>query len=135
MLGPTFEVTREPLLRGGGKGRGKSADLLISASPPPGDSERLRVLIEAKGSWEPAVKTKMRTQLADGYLPETGIASAFYLVFWFPQSDWAESDARRRRSTFPTASAAQSYFQAQAVELSEKRGLDIVAFVIDASLS
>jgi hypothetical protein len=134
-LGPMFEVTREPLVRGGGKGRGKSADILVSAAPPIGDAERLRVLIEVKGSWERAVKSKMRSQLAEGYMPETGITHAFYLVFWFPRENWAESDDRRRRSTFPTVVAARSYFDKQAAKLSEECGLSIGALVIEASLS
>jgi hypothetical protein len=91
-------------------------------------------LIEAKGSWEPQIKTKMETQLAEGYMPETGIDHAIYLVFWFPREDWAESDSRRRRSTFRTVSAARAFFDAQAIELSVERGLAIRACVIDASL-
>jgi hypothetical protein len=134
VLGPAYEVTRENLVRGGGKGRGKSADLLVSASSPTQGAERLRVLIEVKGSWEPQIKTKMKSQLAEGYMPETGIDHAVYLVFWFPREDWAESDSRRHQSTFPTVSSARSFFDAQAGELSDDGGLDIRASVIDASL-
>jgi hypothetical protein len=47
-------------------------------------------------SGSPLSSSKMKSQLAEGYMPETGIDHAVYLVFWFPRDDWAESDSRRR---------------------------------------
>jgi hypothetical protein len=85
-------------------------------------------------SGSPLSSSKMKSQLAEGYMPETGIDHAVYLVFWFPRDDWAESDFRRRQSTFPTVSSARSFFDAQAGELSADGGLDIRAYVIDAPL-
>jgi hypothetical protein len=131
-LATGIAVTRESLLRGGGKGRGKSGDLLLTAARP-GGGERLRLLFEAKGSWEPKIRERMANQLADGYLTETGITHAIYLVFWFARSDWDSDDYRRPKSTFETAEEARAFFDAQAEELS-RPGRSLRAVVLDGSL-
>lgn len=126
-------MTRESLLVGGGKGRGKSGDIFLTATSPQGD-QRLRLLIEVKGSWEANVRSRMNTQLESEYMKETGITHAIYLVFWFDRSDWDRSDYRYARSTFGTAGAAQDFFDDQARKLSEG-GRQIRAVVLDGSLN
>jgi len=133
-LGPGIALTRESLLVGGGKGRGKSGDIFVTASPPQGD-QRLRLLIEVKGSWEANVRSRMETQLNDEYMRETGITHAIYLVFWFDRSDWdPDDDYRYVRSTFGTAAEARDFFGDQARKLSQE-GRHIRAVVLDASLT
>jgi hypothetical protein len=132
-LGAGIAVTRESLLVGGGKGRGKSGDLFLTASPTQGD-QRLRLLIEVKGSWEANVRSRMNTQLDGEYMKETGISHAIYLVFWFDRSDWDPDDYRYARSTFATAEAAQDFFDDQAGQLSGE-GRKIKAVVLDGSLT
>jgi HEAT repeats len=132
-LGPELALTRESLLRGGGKGRGKSGDILVTAPSPKGD-ERLRLLIEVKGSWEANVQSRMNTQLASEYMDETGITHAIYLVFWFDRSKWDSNDYRYAKSTFKTAEAARDFFDDQATTLSQ-RGRQVRAMVLDGSLT
>jgi hypothetical protein len=132
-LGPETAVTRESLLGGGGKGRGKSGDILITASPSQGE-QRLRLLIEVKGSWEAKVRSRMNTQLAGEYMKEAAITHALYLVFWFDRSSWDPQDYRYARSTFGTAAAARDFFEEQAGELSQE-GRQIRAVVLDGSLT
>jgi hypothetical protein len=131
-LGPRIAVTRESLLSGGGKGRGQSGDILITASSPQA-GERLRLLIEAKGSWEANVRSRMNTQLASEYMRKTGIEHAIYLVFWFDRSKWDPEDYRYARSTFSTAESARHFFNEQARDLSQS-GPQIRAVVLDGSL-
>lgn len=131
-LGAGLAVTRESLLSGGGKGRGKSGDILVTAPPQTGD-ERLRLLIEVKGSWEANVRSRMSTQLASQYMVGTGITHAIYLVFWFDRSSWDPQDYRYAKSTFATADAARDFFNGQARALSQ-RGRQVEAVVLDGSL-
>jgi hypothetical protein len=132
-LGSGFDVSRERLARGGGQGRGKSTDLQVVCHSAPGSPDRIELLIEVKGCWERGVKAKMKTQLVEGYMAETGIDHAIYLVFWFDGAGWSESDYRRGDSAFDVLEEATTYLASQAAQLSGTSGGRIETFVFDGS--
>lgn len=135
VLGKGFDVSRERLVRGGGRARGKSVDLQIVCPAPEGSSESLQTLIEVKGCWERGLAGKVRSQLANDYMQTTGIREAIFLVFWFGSEKWDGSDDRRRRCAFKSAEEARRELTVEAAGMSAESDLRIEVVVIDASLA
>lgn len=133
-LGAGFDVSRERLVSGGAKGRGKSVDLQVVCPAPQDSSESLQLLIEVKGCWEPGLVGKLRSQLAMDYMQTTGIREAVFLVFWFGCEKWEKSDDRRRRCAFGSAEEAHRELTAEALVVNADLNLRIEAVVLDSSL-
>jgi hypothetical protein len=134
-LGTNFDVSRERLVSGGGRGRGKSVDLQVSCYAPDGSSQPLQLLIEVKGCWEAGLSGKIRTQLAEDYMLTTGIREAIFLVFWFGSGVWDASDGRRARSGFASADEARRKLRAEAQAVDLDFDLQIEVVIFDGSLS
>lgn len=133
-LGESFDISRERLTSGGEKGRGETVDLQIVCLDAGDPARNLQVLIEVKGSWEPAFKGKVRTQLGEDYMAKTGIDHGIYLVFWFDRKDWDKSDSRRRRSTLKSAEAVRAALAPLAAEAAADLGVQLEVVVLDGSL-
>jgi hypothetical protein len=134
-LGPGFDVGRERLVSGGGKGRGKSVDLQIVYPAPGGSTEMLQILVEVKCCWEPGLSNKIRTQLAEGYMATIGVREGIFLLFWFGDDKWDEADYRRRRCAFISRGDARRELDAEAMAVNEDLGVQIEVVVFDGSLS
>jgi hypothetical protein len=134
-LGAGFDVSRERLVSGGGKGRGKSVDLQIICPAHDASSQRLQLLIEVKGCWEPALSSKIRSQLAEGYMATTGIREAIFLVFWFGSGDWEKDDRRRGRCAFGSGEDARRELTAEALAVGADLDLRIEVVILDGSLN
>jgi hypothetical protein len=133
-LGESFDISRERLTSGGEKGRGETVDLQVVCLEGGDRGGKLQVLIEVKGSWEPAIKGKVRTQLGEDYMAKTGIDHGLFLVFWFDRKDWDMSDSRRRRSTFKSAEATRAALAPLAAEAAADLGVQLEVVVLDGSL-
>jgi hypothetical protein len=75
--------------------RGQRTDVLVDAiATSEKESQRLTVVIEVKGCWNPDVKTAITTQLVRDYLQPNGLTHGVYLVGWFMCPRW---DHRKRK--------------------------------------
>ncbi len=131
-LGSSFDVARERLVSGGGVGRGKSADIQVVCLSP--SAEKLHVLVEVKGCWEPKLMTKLESQLSDDYMTTTGSTAGAYVVFSFDAENWDQSDDRQKRSTFASAEEARQALEPLAAKVAADHEAQVEVVVLDASL-
>ena len=82
--------------------------------------ERLSLIIEVKGNWNPELMTAMQTQLVDRYLRDNHCQHGLYLVGWFNCDAWDSQDYRKRRAPRISIEEAQRLFDEQAVTLSQQ---------------
>jgi len=118
------------------KGAGDRIDLLLqapTATPPRRDEPIAQLAIEVKGNWHDKLATAMETQLADDYLTALHTRNGLYLIAYFPHDQWTASE-RKRPSADQTWESLRETYDAQAAQLSERRNLDVRAFVLDCSL-
>ena len=86
-------------------------------------------VIETKGCWNPEVFTAIEGQLRDDYLRRLGAPVGIYLVGWFDEANWDESDSRKRRVPSMGLSEARRLLDQKAAKLS--KGYIIRAVVLD----
>jgi hypothetical protein len=132
-------VNREVQITPGFSGARKmrEVDLHVTALAPGGDTavppQRLLVIVENKGCWNPGVLTDIEAQLADTYLAQTQSRAGVYVVFRF---DCVAVGSRRRCSTCRDHDYDQllSDLQRRAERLSTtERSVQVMVF--DARLS
>jgi hypothetical protein len=82
--------------------------------------ERLSLIIEVKGNWNPELMTAMQTQLVDRYLRDNHCQHGLYLVGWFNCDAWDSQDYRKRRAPRISIEEAQRLFDEQAATLSQQ---------------
>jgi len=117
--------------------RGERTDIHIDAVTKPHGKEAYDVLtcvIEAKGCWNPELRTAMETQLVKRYLRGTHCRHGLYLVGWFNCRKWDDEDKRKSKTPDITIEDAQRFFNSQAHQLSVG-GLTIKALVLDGALN
>ncbi|MFF5760016.1 NACHT domain-containing protein [Streptomyces longwoodensis] len=123
------------------KGAGDRIDLLLQAptaahaqtAPRRPDEPVAQVAIEVKGNWHDKIETAMETQLADDYLAALRTRNGLYLIAFFPNDQWTAKE-RKQPAAGQTRANLQEFYDAQAAQLSERRSLDIRAFVLDCTL-
>ncbi len=129
-------VNREVVIRRTtGQKDGERTDIHVDAvsKKPDAAYATVKVIIEAKGCWNPDLKRAMKTQLVDRYLRENSCQHGLYLVGWYCCNQWHDSDHRKRETPFSSIEAASQYLADQAKTLSTE-GTHIEALVIDASI-
>jgi hypothetical protein len=75
----------------------------------------------------------METQLADDYLAALRTHNGLYLIAFFPNDQWTAKE-RKQPAAGQTRANLQDFYDAQAAQLSERRSLDVRAFVLDCTL-
>jgi len=120
-------INREPEIQ-----RGEKTDIKIDLLD---GSEKLTIIIESKGCWNPKIKDDIKDQLADRYLNSTSCNYGIYLVGWFYCTKWDESDYRKSVSfsQFKSIEEMLVYFQEKDKELSTNNKI-VKTFVFDATL-
>jgi predicted NACHT family NTPase len=113
-------VNREVEIRKGmGASPGEITDIHVDAivKGAMGAFDRISVIVEVKGCWNPDVLTAMEAQLAERYLKDNACAYGLYVVAWFVCDQWRDEP---RKSATPTMSLddARAYFAKQATDLS-----------------
>jgi hypothetical protein len=130
-------INREvQISQGIGSGSGQSTDIHVDTAVPgatPGSYDRVCVIVEVKGNWHPALLDAMKDQLRDRYLNETRCSDGIYLVGWFSCLRWSDGDYRKKKCPDMTVDDARSFFQKQAIELSNE-GISLKSYVLDVSL-
>ncbi len=94
--------------------------------------ERLSLIIEVKGCWNPELMTAMQTQLVDRYLRNNHCQHGLYLVGWFNCDTWDSQDDRKRRAQHMLIEEAQHRLDDQAVILSQQ--VTIKAMILNAAI-
>jgi hypothetical protein len=94
--------------------------------------ERLSLIIEVKGNWNPELMTAMQTQLVDRYLRDNHCQHGLYLIGWFNCDAWDNQDYRKRRAPRMSIEEAQRLFDDQAVSLSQQ--VTIKAVILNAAI-
>jgi hypothetical protein len=114
--------------------KGQRIDLLVEAIArlPEGREERISVIIEVKGCWNPELWTAMKGQLVDRYLAENDCRHGIYLVGWYACDYWNETTSYPPEGRVGTLERARQLLEEQARTLS-KEGLAVRAFVLDAA--
>src|SRR5205814_2148870 len=82
-------VNREVKVR-----EGERTDIYADASAA--DGTRITVVVEAKGCWNPGLRSDMKDQLAERYLLDARTTRGLYLVGWFVCDHWAAADKARK---------------------------------------
>lgn len=128
-------VNREVVIRDStGGAPGERLDIVVDAvvkSPGSEVLNRVTVVIESKGCWNPKLNEAMETQLVNRYLNENRCHHGLYLVGWFNCEQWDEKDSRKAPSISITDARAK--FSEQAERLS-RNGKHIRAFVMNTAL-
>lgn len=128
-------VNREVEVRRPGKGIGDRTDIHVDAvarNPRGGQLDRITVVVEVKGCWNPELHTAMEGQLIVKYLADSGSRHGLYLVGWHVCAKWDSKDTRRPPKT--TIEQARKELHAQAEHLTASTPNTIRAFVLDARL-
>ncbi|MEW5930033.1 MAG: hypothetical protein AB1941_21470 [Gemmatimonadota bacterium] len=119
-----------------GGASGEVPDLYVAAprvDAPLDEADRVAVLVEVKGCWNPKVLTAMETQLVGRYLADNMVRAGIYVVGWFMCEQWDRQDRRRRATPRMPVEELDAHLAARARALSTG-GLTINAVVLDASL-
>jgi len=82
--------------------------------------ERLSLIIEVKGSWNPELMTAMQTQLVERYLRDNHCQHGLYIVGWFNCDAWDSQDYRKRRASHLSMEEVQRLLDEQTASLSHQ---------------
>lgn len=128
------EIRRRAVTRAWGGEPGSLLDVLFQA-PARGaiSGEAIRVPIEVKLSCNSDVKTALRAQLVDRYLPELGANHGVYVVVWMslPRRELLQESHRPK---WRSMELARRELAEQAERLSRERGICVRPVVVDGSL-
>jgi hypothetical protein len=124
------------VIRFPGPGIGERTDLLVQgiAGQDLGDAETVATVIEVKGCWNRDLARDLDRQLAGRYLVPDQRRCGIYLIVWFGSSGWTESEDWRATRCRTSREELTTQYEQQAREVSESRGLEIRAMVLDGSM-
>ena len=109
---------------GGAKGEQTDVHVDVTvARVVPGVFEKLTVIIEAKGCWNPDLDLAMQTQLVDRYLTGGDCRHGIYVVGWFACPQWGPADGRNRATPKISLDDATRQFESQATAMSRSEVL------------
>lgn len=112
------------------------ADIHVTATARNrGETQILKVIIEVKGCWHNQIDTAMETQLKGQYLHYNASRHGIYLVAWFPQEQWVDTDTRRANAGRKCSDLLQTRarFEIQSANLTDGL-IKISAFTLDCRI-
>jgi len=133
---PEVEI-RRGIGKGSNKIKGQRTDIYIEAAilgNKPDEYEKLRVIIEVKGCWNPKIMNDIKAQLVDRYLKNNDCQYGLYLVGWFYCPQWDLSDPRMKQCKKWKLKCLKKKLEEQAKSLSNQERT-IRSHIIDCSLS
>jgi hypothetical protein len=128
-------VNREVEVKSGsGRGLGpRRTDIHVDVFSAEYPTDRIRAIVEVKGSWNRRLFADVEAQLAERYLVEHGVPAGLYVVGLFGSPVWDPEDARRR--VRPRAERTQLLARLdQEASRASSGGVLIVPYVLDCSL-
>ena len=115
-------INREvEIRRGTGATKGERTDIHVDAvtfDTVRDEYDRISVVLETKGCWNPGLLTDMENQLAKRYLKRNASGCGLFLVGWFNCSQWDDNDYRKKKVPKLSLEEARSLFKNQATALS-----------------
>jgi hypothetical protein len=131
-------IGRELILQigvlGGAKGKRTDIDIVATGRPNTNrTAEKLRLVIEVKGSWNPSVLTAMKDQLVDRYLDPHRIQNGLFVVGRYDCPLWRKGAKRARSARLGSVDALSTTLSAQAAAVTNAIRL-VGAMVLDTSL-
>jgi len=82
-------------------------------------SERIRVIVEVKCSWNQDLKDDLTRQLIERYLRENQCTHGIYAVCWFSSDKWDSGDGRKAQSKRAKRKEIDDSFETQILKASE----------------
>lgn len=127
------EIHRRAVRAAGGE-PGSELDVLVQV-PARGTirGSQIRIPIEVKLSHNPEVKTAMKAQLVDRYMPQLGAMHGVYVVAWM-DAPAGSGLASAHRPKWASIEDAGADLKRQAADLAESQDVTIIPIVFDASL-
>lgn len=131
-------VNREVMIRptDAATGAGDRVDILVETASrltavtgPTAD--RVAVIIEVKGPWNPSLPTSQRTQLAKRYLPAGKTKTGIYLVGWYPLDRWTTVDRKRSVAAHYSKTSLLAELSDQALEIRNELGMDTQPYMLE----
>jgi hypothetical protein len=119
-----------------GGAKGEQTDVHVDVTVPgvdPGVLEKLTVIIEVKGCWNPDLNHAMQTQLVDRYLTGGDCHHGIYVVGWFACDQWDPADGRKSATPKISLDDAIKQFESQATALSHP-GVSVRSVVLNTAL-
>lgn len=116
--------------------KGQNTDIHVDAFTRDANgnvADRITVIVETKGCWNPDLNHAMETQLKNRYLKNHASPFGMYLVGWFNCEQWSSDDPRKQRSARLTLPQARKKFEKQAAALSNQEAT-LKAFVLNVGL-
>jgi hypothetical protein len=128
------EIHRRAISRTAGGEPGSELDVLVQVSAQgTTEAQSIRMPIEVKLSCNDDVKTAMKDQLVDRYMPQLGTSYGVYVVVWMDVPDRARLRPNHR-PRWPDIDTAKAELEAQADSLEQEEGAMVTTILIDASL-
>lgn len=121
---------------GEGDARGERTDIHVNAvfrDDHGRIADKLTVVVETKGCWNPHLFSEMETQLVGRYLRNNGFEDGIYLVGWYDCPQWIEADRGRRGTEGMMREEVEQRLREQASSLSIA-GVQVDAFVLNCAL-
>lgn len=128
------EIRRRKVASSSGGEPGSELDILVQA-PARGtvSGDAIRVPIEVKLSGNDEVRTAVRAQLAERYMPQLGASHGVYVVVWMSLPR-PEELREQHRPKWASIEAAREDLRQEADRVSKERGIRIRTIVVDGSL-
>lgn len=123
--------------RGAGGVPGERTDIYVTAihrTTGTREYERVRAIVEVKGSWHAELRKALPAQLVDRYLRDNDCRYGLYLVGWFNCDQWDAGDGRRGVAIGRDRDVLSDELQGQATEVAE-RGLTVRVVVLDCAIA
>ena len=128
------EIRRRAVPRANGGEPGSELDILVQAPAWGTDAgEKIRIPIEVKLSCNHEVRTAMKDQLVDRYVPQLGASHGVYVMMWMSVPEVSHL-VPNHRPKWPSIERARDELREQARVLSESAGLLVRSLVVDGSL-
>jgi hypothetical protein len=129
-------VNREVEIRRGNGAPGERTDIHVDAirKHPLNDGyDKITVIIETKGCWNPELETAMKTQLLERYLKDNSCRFGLYLVGWFMCGSWDNQDSRYKKAPKTSLNEEKTKLEKQAIALSTEEIL-LKSYILDVTL-
>lgn len=129
-------INREIEVNTRGGNSGDRLDIFIEGFDENG--EAIMVIIEAKGSWNSAIKTSMENQLVKQYLDNHQSRSGIYLIYYILDSKLLDEKSReykasRKTKEFASLSGYRKFYAKQSEKMSARTNYSIKSFVLDCT--
>lgn len=116
--------------------KGEETDILVESIVSEMNewiSDKITLVIEVKGNWNPEHRQGMRTQLVNRYLSNNKISHGLYVIGWYQGEQWNPNDDKRKKAPKYGIEKARKRYHDQAMGMSIN-GRRVESYVLDMNL-